>query len=245
MSAQEKVSQVARRSVVVLSDGSFAVRWDDDSLQDLLTGAKRKLVHEVVSQPVSEFELEQLKLADVIEAYDDSVVWLQHLPEAGQADAGAAELKLEQGQHLFPELLISSQVDAKALKGKLGIVACRDESERQAIMGVLDALQMSVTSVSTAQETLNLIEDEPFDLLVMDVRLDDMHGWAMIGRLREIANMSGIKIIVLAEPELDEQIFALNVAKVDVYLLKPLSLPLLRQHVWVLLKGKDADAAPA
>jgi CheY-like chemotaxis protein len=243
MSAQEKVSQVARHSVVVLSDGSFAVRRDDDSLQDLLTGAKRKLVQDGISQPASEFELEQLKLADVIEAYDDSVVWLQHLPEAGQADAGA-ELKLEQGQHLFPELLISSQVDAAALKGKLGIIACREESERQAIMGVLDALQMSVTSVSTAQETFNLIEEEAFDLLVMDVRLEDMHGWAMIGRLREIANMSGIKIIVLAEPEVDEQVFALNVAKVDVYLLKPLSLPLLRQHVWVLLKGKDADAAP-
>lgn len=244
MTAQEKVSQVPRHSLVVLSDGSFAVRWDGDSFQDLLTGTKLKPMQDVNSQPVSEFELEQLKLADVIEAYDDSVVWLQHLPEAGQADGGAAELKLAQGQHLFPELLISSQIDSAALKGKLGIIACRDENERQAIMGVLDALQMSVTSVSTAQETLNLIEEEPFDLLVMDVRLDDMHGWAMIGRLREIANMSGIKIIVLAEPELDEQVFALNVAQVDVYLLKPLSLPLLRQHVWVLLKGKDTDAAP-
>lgn len=245
MSAQEKVSQVSRHSLVVLGDGSFAVRWDDDSVQDLLTGAKRKLVQDIISQPVSEFELEQLKLADVIRTYDESVVWLQHLPDAEQPEADAAELKLEQGQHLFPELLVSSQVDAAALKGKRGIIACREDSERQVITGVLRALQMSVTSVSTAQETLNLIEEEPFDLLVMDVRLDDMHGWAMIGRLREIANMSGIKIIVLAEPETDEQVFALNVANVDVYLMKPLSLPLLRQHVWVLLKGKNSDGTTA
>jgi DNA-binding response OmpR family regulator len=138
-------------------------------------------------------------------------------------------------------LLIASQTDTSALRGKLGIIACKDEHERRAIMSVLNALDMAVTSVSTAQEALNLLEEEPVDLLVMDVRFEDMHGWAMIGKLREIDHTVGTRLIVLAEQEVDEQVFALTVAKVDAYLPKPLSLPLLRQHVWALLKENAMD----
>lgn len=132
--------------------------------------------------------------------------------------------------------LIASQTDTSVTRGKLALVACRDEEERRAVMRLLDSMEMSVTSVATAQETLNMLEEEPVDLLIMDVRLEDMHGWAMLGKLREIGHAHNTSIIVMAEQGADEQVFALTVAKVDVYLQKPLSFARLRQSIWSTLK---------
>lgn len=147
-----------------------------------------------------------------------------------------APLPVAEDEYIDLDTLIASQTDTTVTRGKLAVIACRDDRERRNIMNLLSTLEMAVSSVKTGQETLNLLEEEPIDVLVMDVRLDDMHGWEVIGKLREIAHAAKTRVIVLAEPETDEQVFALTVAKVDAYLPKPLSLPLLRQNVWMLLR---------
>lgn len=147
-----------------------------------------------------------------------------------------APLPTAEDEYIDLDTLIASQTDTTVTRGKLAVIACRDDRERRSIMNLLSTLEMAVSSVKTGQETLNLLEEEPIDVLVMDVRLDDMHGWEVIGKLREIAHAAKTRVIVLAEPETDEQVFALTVAKVDAYLPKPLSLPLLRQNVWMLLR---------
>jgi CheY-like chemotaxis protein len=233
--------RVPRHQIYVLSDGTFAVQQADEAFQDLLTGASRVYTPKDLYHSASDFELAQLKLAGIVQEYDQSVALLYHVLENNHGGSGYSSRKREQGQLIDVDLLIASQTDTSALRGKLGIIACKDEHERRAIMSVLNALDMAVTSVSTAQEALNLLEEEPVDLLVMDVRFEDMHGWAMIGKLREIDHTVGTRLIVLAEQEVDEQVFALTVAKVDAYLPKPLSLPLLRQHVWALLKENAMD----
>ena len=81
MLAHDEMAHTPRYRIVVLSDGSFAIRQDDESLQDLLTGVKRSLMPDDTYHAVSEFELTQLKLADVIDAYDETTVWLQSAPE--------------------------------------------------------------------------------------------------------------------------------------------------------------------
>ncbi len=244
-------SPIPRQQVLILRDGSFALRRTEQSVQDLLTGIDCAYVAGAADLPAGDFELEQLKLAGVVEAYDAVSVWL--CPHLEGQSAGltsrfqsACSAAVEEAvvRLINVESLIASQADVSASHGKVAVIACKGDAERRAVMGVLNSLEMAVTSVSTAQETLNLLEDEPVDLLVMDVRLEDMHGWAMIGRLRELSNAASTRVIVLADGEVDEQVFALTVAKVDAYLANPLSLPLLRQTVWQLLSGNNA-AQPA
>ncbi len=67
-----------------------------------------------------------------------------------------------------------------------------------------------------------------------------MHGWAMLGKIREMEHAQATRIIALAEPEGGDQVFALTVAKVDVYLRKPVSMARLRQSVWSTLKAHSA-----
>ncbi|MEP7291554.1 MAG: response regulator [Chloroflexota bacterium] len=152
-----------------------------------------------------------------------------------------APVKSDQEAYIDLDLLIASQTDTKVTQGKLAVIACRDDRQRRSIMNLLSTMEMAVSSVKTAQETLNLLEEEPIDVLIMDERLDDMHGWAMIGKLREIAHAAKTRVVVLAEQGTDEQVFALTVAKVDIYMHKPLSLPLLRQNIWMMLRETDGN----
>ncbi len=139
------------------------------------------------------------------------------------------------------EALIASQTDSSVTEGKYAVVACRDDYERSTFMRLLRTMDMEVVGVDTAQKALHLLEEYPVDLLIMDVRLEDMHGWAMLGKFRELDHAEHTHVIVLAEPGADEQVFALTVANVDVYLHKPISIARLRQSVWSTLKQHSTE----
>ena len=139
------------------------------------------------------------------------------------------------------EALIASQTNTSVTKDKYAVVACRDDFERSTFMRLLRTMDIEVVGVDTAQKALHLLEEEPVDLLVMDVRLEDMHGWAMLGKFHEIDHAKQTHVIVLAEAGADEQVFALTVAKVDVYLRKPISIARLRQSVWSTLKEPSVE----
>ncbi len=71
----------------------------------------------------------------------------------------------------------------------------------------------------------------------MDLLLSDMHGWEMLGKMKEIDSLRNMVTIVLAEGSMsNQQSFALTVAKVDIYLVKPVSRARLRQNIWMSLK---------
>ncbi len=46
---------------------------------------------------------------------------------------------------------------------------------------------IDVSTVTTGSEALSLIEKEPFDCVVLDLRLPDMTGFDVLERLREYA----------------------------------------------------------
>lgn len=138
------------------------------------------------------------------------------------------------------DALIASQTDTSVTRGKYAVVACTDDAERRTIMQLLSSMEMAVIGVQSGQEVLRLVEEEPVDVLVMDARFNDMHGWAMLGRVREIDHADRARVIVLAEEGAHDQVFALTVAKVDVYLHKPISMAHLRQSVWSTLKEHAA-----
>jgi CheY-like chemotaxis protein len=73
----------------------------------------------------------------------------------------------------------------------------------------------------------------------MELQLPDMHGYELIAKVREIGSSTPIHVIVLAEAHATEadQVFALTIAKVDSYLVKPIKLPQLRQNIWTALKS--------
>lgn len=173
-----------------------------------------------------------------------------HLPEllenaavafSEKASEFGIDTPADEEEFIDLDALIASQTDTRVTQGKYAVVACKDEDERQTIMHLLSTMQMAVVGAATAQEALNRLEEEPVDVLVMDLHLDDMHGWAMLGKLREIDHSDRTRIIALAEQGAGDQVFALTVAKVDVYLHKPVSMARLRQSIWSVFKEQSVE----
>jgi CheY-like chemotaxis protein len=110
--------------------------------------------------------------------------------------------------------------------GKRVILAVPESEEQEAFREMLNEMQIDVLVASSAVETLELLEDFPSHLLIMDLNQPDMHGWQMINKIREITEIRNLPITVLT----DQPNIGITVARVD-YLTRPVSIARLRQSV--------------
>jgi CheY-like chemotaxis protein len=135
--------------------------------------------------------------------------------------------------------LIASQTDTSVTQGKCVVLVTSHEEQRQAIHDLFVQMKMEVKMASSASEGLQLLEDWEPALLIMDLQLPDMHGWQMLAKMKEVGTFHNLPIIVIADhtSSTDNQAFALTVVKVDVFLMKPVSMAQLRQNVWMTLKS--------
>ena len=137
------------------------------------------------------------------------------------------------------DMVISSQSDTSVTKGKRVLLVTSNDEQREALRTLLVEMKMGVMVASTAVEGLQMMEDYDPDLLVMDTQLPDMHGWEMLAKIKEIGIFQNLPKIMIADHQAspDDHAFALTVGKVDVYLVKPISMAQLRQNVWLTLKN--------
>jgi CheY-like chemotaxis protein len=126
--------------------------------------------------------------------------------------------------------IIASQSDTSGLAGKAVVLAVRHEDEREAFTTLLHGMSVSVKHATSAALALELLEDHQPHLLVMDIQQPDMHGWNLINKIREIAALRELPIIVIT----DQPNMGVTIARVD-YLVRPVSIARLRHSVWVSL----------
>lgn len=72
---------VPRSRVFVTVDGLFVVHWEENRVQDLLSGRYLPYSDKQFDAPVTDWELQQLRNRGVVEAFDDAFVHLQRVPE--------------------------------------------------------------------------------------------------------------------------------------------------------------------
>jgi len=75
---------IARNRLRVLFDGTFVVHWGDNDIQELESGRYRVFEDDDTGASVSDYELNQLKTAGLVERYDEENVWLCELPERSE-----------------------------------------------------------------------------------------------------------------------------------------------------------------
>jgi len=80
-----------------------------------------------------------------------------------------------------------------------------NEIERKSIVELLANDDIEVTTAATGTEALEALLDRPFDCCVMDLRLPDMSGFDLLGRLQEDPNLREIPIVVLTGKELSTE----------------------------------------
>ncbi len=136
------------------------------------------------------------------------------------------------------EAIIAAQSDTSATAGKTLLLLVTSLEERKLIYNLCVDLKISVEVAASATEALTRLEDGSIDLLIMDLQLPDMHSWEMLGKLREVEALRVLPIILIADHAMPEDAsLTIAVAKVDVYLERPLSKARLRQNIWMALHG--------
>lgn len=81
------------------------------------------------------------------------------------------------------------------------VVAVAHPEERAALEALLHAEGVTVYHADSAQEVIRAIEDHQPRLLVMDIRLPDMHAWLLVKSVTEIRpNPQPLFLVLSDEP---------------------------------------------
>jgi CheY-like chemotaxis protein len=102
-----------------------------------------------------------------------------------------------------------------------------------------------VKAAASARKGLDLLQNERFDLLLVDGEMPEMDGIAMAQHIREMPEFDGLKIIMLTSANLmsgAEQLGKLNVAR---YLIKPVASHDLREAILTSCASLVASVARA
>ncbi len=78
MSLQENIS-IPRNRVFVLKDSTFVVQWEENRVQELMNGRYRNYDGSLFGNAITDFELNQLVRANVVESYDNDLVSLSSM----------------------------------------------------------------------------------------------------------------------------------------------------------------------
>jgi CheY-like chemotaxis protein/signal transduction histidine kinase/HAMP domain-containing protein len=100
------------------------------------------------------------------------------------------------------EAALSRIKDYAALRRKRLLVIEDDPAEQLSIRELLGYDDIDVSVVSTGQEALSVIDEQPFDCVVLDLRLPDMSGFDVLERLRDRPAASELPVVVFTGKEL-------------------------------------------
>jgi CheY-like chemotaxis protein len=78
-----------------------------------------------------------------------------------------------------------------------------NDIERQGIVELLGHDDIEIYAVSTGAEALHLLEEQPFDCCVVDLRLPDMTGFELLERVQVEAALRELPIVVFTGKELN------------------------------------------
>jgi CheY-like chemotaxis protein/signal transduction histidine kinase/HAMP domain-containing protein len=78
-------------------------------------------------------------------------------------------------------------------------------AEQLSIRELLGYDDIDVSVATTGREALAVLEDEPFDCVVLDLRLPDMSGFEVLERLRDTPSLSDVPVVVFTGKELSPE----------------------------------------
>ena len=82
--------------------------------------------------------------------------------------------------------------------GPLVLVVDDDPGVRQLVRANLEAEGYAVREAGSADEGLALLEEEPPDLLLLDVMMPEVDGWEMLRRVQERYGLGAIPVLVFS-----------------------------------------------
>ena len=123
------------------------------------------------------------------------------------------------------------------------LVVDDNETNRDLLSRRLQRHGYSVVSAASGREALDLIDAQPFSLLLLDIEMPGMSGLEVLQTLRRRYSAAELPIImVTARQESSDVVEALGLGAND-YVAKPIDLPITLARIQTQLSRKQAEAA--
>jgi len=121
------------------------------------------------------------------------------------------------------------------------ILCVEDEPEMiDLIRLILGRRGFEVKGANGGVEGLKIIQQEPPDLVLLDLMMPDMDGWEVYQQMKADEKTKNIPVIVVtAKAQSIDKVLGLHIAKVDDYITKPFSPQDLMSSVEKVLKAKS------
>jgi CheY-like chemotaxis protein len=123
------------------------------------------------------------------------------------------------------------------------------EDERLTANLLKARLEMEGLVVRVAQnglEALDLLAQEPADLVITDLMMPAMNGFRLIQELRQMPGPQGrVPILVISVNQNEQEIVACFSAGADDYMAKPILIPLMMERLWRMVqRGQTWEGRP-
>lgn len=114
-----------------------------------------------------------------------------------------------------------------------------EASLRQTLARILQRAGYEVTTAATGKDGLSLVNEHPFDLLFLDIRMPDVSGLELLKTIH--AKFPDLPVILFtAQPDLNSAVEALRRGAID-YLLKPLKPQAVIDRTQAILANKQKE----
>jgi diguanylate cyclase (GGDEF)-like protein len=126
------------------------------------------------------------------------------------------------------------------LESKSSVLVVDDnENDRTTLCDILQTRGYQVSTATTGAEAITLAKEHDYDVILLDMRLPDMDGNAVMDRIKQFKPSAGI--IAITGHSLDGMIE--NMVKKGAYtcLLKPFNVDMLLREIGYLIEKKDQE----
>jgi two-component system phosphate regulon response regulator PhoB len=120
-----------------------------------------------------------------------------------------------------------------------------DRDIREVVGAMLDAVGLTVESATSAEEALERVRAQSYDLLVLDWNLPGMTGVELCRLLRRDPRLSTLPVLFLTAHASSRDIVEAFASGADDYVVKPFRAPELGARIFGLLRRSRMSAAPS
>lgn len=139
----------------------------------------------------------------------------------------------------------SSMDDISRQLPRLRVLVVEDNTINQrVILKLLSKFQFCTKVVNDGQEALDILEKEPFDLILMDVQMPVMDGLTAARRINEKYGSQRPKIAALTANVMKQEMAACIQAGMDYYISKPITANKILSFFESILKNEIASPTP-
>jgi two-component system phosphate regulon response regulator PhoB len=120
-----------------------------------------------------------------------------------------------------------------------------DRDIRDVVGAMLDAVGLTVDTATSAEEALERVRAEAFDLMVLDWNLPGMTGLELCRLIRRDPSLSALPVLFLTAHASSSDVVDAFASGADDYVAKPFRAPELGARIFGLLRRAGVGKAPA